>query len=106
MQDFPPTGGKWQVSIGGGFESSWNSNGKELFYMQGNRLIAVDVNTDSDRFESGTPRILFDAPIANPLRNAYLATTDGQSFLINARIETKDTLPMTLVLNWPTALKH
>jgi serine/threonine-protein kinase len=106
VQDFPPTGGKWQVSIGGGFESSWNANGKELFYMQGNRLIAVDVNTESDRFDRGTPRILFDAPIANPLRNAYLATTDGQRFLINARIETKDTLPMMLVLNWPAALKH
>jgi hypothetical protein len=71
------------------------------------RLVAVDVDSESGRFEvSGAPRILFDAPIANPLRNAYLATTDRQRFLINARIETKDTLPMTLVLNWPAALKH
>jgi serine/threonine-protein kinase len=107
VQDFPPTGGKWQVSFGGGVESSWNANGKELFYLQGNRLMAVDVNTESGSFANrGTPRMLFDAPIANPLRNAYLATTDGQKFLINTRIETKDTLPMTLVLNWPAALKH
>jgi Tol biopolymer transport system component len=106
VQDFPPTGSKWQVSTGGGFESSWNANGKELFYLQGNRLMAVDVNAESGSFDRGTPRMLFDAPIANKLRNAYLATTDGQKFLINARIETKDTLPMTLVLNWPAALKH
>jgi hypothetical protein len=106
VQDFPPAGSKWQVSIGGGVESSWNANGKELFYLQGNRLIAVDVNTESGGFNRSTPRILFDAPFANPLRNAYLVTTDGQKFLINARIETKDTLPMTIVLNWPAALKH
>jgi serine/threonine-protein kinase len=106
VQGFPLTTGKWQVSIGGGFESSWNANGKELFYLQGNRLMAVDVNTYSDRFDKGTPRILFDAPFANPLRNAYLVSPDGQKFLVNARIETKDTLPMTLVLNWPATLKR
>jgi Tol biopolymer transport system component len=107
VQNFPPTGGKWRVSIGGGIESSWNANGKELFYLQGTSLMAVDVDTESGSFDSkGTPRVLFDAPIANPLRNAYLTTADGQKFLINTRVETKDTLPMTLVLNWPAALKH
>jgi serine/threonine-protein kinase len=106
VQDFPPTGGKWRVSIGGGVESSWNANGKELFHLQGNRLMEVDVNTDSDRFDKGTPRILFDAPLANPLRNAYLVSPDGQKFLVNARIETKDALPMRLVLNWPATLKR
>ena len=30
VQPFPPTGGKWQISIGGGTEASWNRSGREL----------------------------------------------------------------------------
>jgi len=107
VQDFPPTGTKAQVSNGGGAQSSWNPNGKELFYSQGSTLIAVDVDTESSRFEiKGAPGILFDAPVTTLTRNAYVANTDGQKFLVNASVETKDNLPMTLVLNWPAALKH
>lgn len=107
VQDFPPTGGKWQVSSGSGSESSWSPNGKELFYLQGDRLVAVDVNTQSGRFErNGAPKVLVEAPFANPLRNAYVVSPDGQKFLVNTRVETKSALPMTLILNWPAALKH
>jgi hypothetical protein len=107
VQNFPPSGGIWQVSNGGGTESSWNPNGKELFYLQGSRLAAVDVDTESGRFDvKGAPRILFDTPVAISGRNSYGISPDGQKLLVNARIETKDTLPMTLVLNWPAALKH
>lgn len=106
VQDFPPTGSKWQVSFGGGNESSWSPSGKELFYLQGDQFMAVDVNTYSGRFERKAPRMLFEVPFGNPLRNAYLVSPDGQKFLVNTRVETKTTLPMTLVLNWPATLKH
>ncbi len=101
VQSFPPTGGRWQISTDGGIEPSWNTNGKELFYLHGTKLMSVEVKTEGDRFEQGTPRVLFEAPFGNMLRNAYAVAPDGQRFLVNARFEGTDSLPMTVVLNWP-----
>jgi hypothetical protein len=77
-----------------------------LFFLRGEQLMAVDVYTKSDRFEvEGTPKALFNAAIANPLRNAYVASPDGQRFLVNTRIQTKNTLQLTVVVNWPAGVK-
>jgi hypothetical protein len=103
VENFPPVGGKWQVSTDGGIEPSWSPNGKELFYLHLTRLMAVDVKTETDRFDPGTPRVLFDAPFGNTLRNAYAISPDGQRFLVNARIENTEILPITVILNWPAA---
>ncbi len=106
VQNFPPTGGRWQISTDGGIEPMWNPNGKELFYLHINSLMAVDVKAGIDRFEPGAPHLLFEAPIGNLMRNAYAVAPDGKRFLINTRVETTDRLPMTVVLNWPAAAKR
>jgi len=41
VQPFPIGGGKWQISNSGGSEPYWRRDGKELFYMNGNVLMAV-----------------------------------------------------------------
>jgi eukaryotic-like serine/threonine-protein kinase len=106
VQSFPPTGGKWQISTDGGIEPMWNANGKELFYLHVNSLMAVDVRTGIDRFEPDAPHLLFEAPIGNLMRNAYAVTPDGKRFLVNTHVETTDRLPMTVVLNWPAAARR
>ena len=58
VQSFPPSGGKWQISTFGGSEPQWRRDGKELFYMDGNKLMAVDVKTDLAGFEGGIPKQL------------------------------------------------
>jgi serine/threonine protein kinase/Tol biopolymer transport system component len=105
VQNFPPAGGKWQISTDGGREPSWNPNGKELFYLHLNQLMAVDVKTGMDRFDPATPHLLFEAPFGNMLRNAYDVAPDGQKFLVNARFENTVSPSMAIVLNWPAAIK-
>jgi hypothetical protein len=39
--------------------------------------MAVDVKTESDRFEKGMPHLLFEAPFGNILRNSYDVTPDA-----------------------------
>ena len=51
------------VSRGGGNLSLWSADGKELFYMHGASIMAVDLNV-SGGFHAGIPRKLFDAPRA------------------------------------------
>ena len=106
VQNFPPAGGRWQISTDGGIEPSWNPNGKELFYIHLTRLMAVDVTATANRFAAGKLHVLFEAPFGNTLRNAYAMTPDGRKFLVNTHVDSTDTLPMTVVLNWPAAIKR
>ena len=41
----------------------WAPNGRELFYQNGNSMMAVDVEL-SPAFKAGTPRVLFEMPLA------------------------------------------
>lgn len=82
------SGGKWQISTGGGSEPMWRGDGKELFYMEGNKLMAVDVNGDGESFRADIPKALFEARLPPvQLRNRYLVTADGKRFLMNTLVE-------------------
>jgi Tol biopolymer transport system component len=60
VQTFPASSGKWRVSANGGSQPSWRRDGKELYYISGDRkLMAVDVKLES-KFEAGVPQKLFD----------------------------------------------
>ena len=89
VQDFPESGGKWQISTSGGAYPQWRGDGNELFYLglDGN-LMAVDIEADGDTPVAGIPQVLF--PINGPTRlqrNNYDVTADGQRFLVNAFVE-------------------
>ena len=95
--------GKWQVSTNGGLAARWRSDGKEIFYLSAEGfLTAVPVSAGPTGFQIGTPHQLF--------RQLSSATTDyapgigGQRFLFNAAGEQRSE-PITLVTNWPAALK-
>jgi Tol biopolymer transport system component/predicted Ser/Thr protein kinase len=108
VQNFPPAGGKWQISTSGGTEPSWRHDGKELYYLNGTKLEAVDVNTAGSSFEAGIPKDLSDVPVVNDLnrRNRYVVTPDGQRFLFVTSPKTLDVAPFIVVQNWQTLLKH
>jgi hypothetical protein len=53
VQSYPGPGGKWQISTEGGTEPVWNRNGRELFYRNGDKIIAVDIATQPS-FVAGT----------------------------------------------------
>ena len=48
------SGGKWQISTRSGSEPMWRGDGKELFYLNGNKLIPVQVN-GSEPFRQRLP---------------------------------------------------
>ncbi len=59
VRPYPGPGGAWQISTGGGGGPIWAPNGQELLYMNGNQLMAVDIETESG-FTTGAPRLLFE----------------------------------------------
>jgi hypothetical protein len=105
VQNFPPSGGKWQISNSGGTEPSWRRDGKELYFLSGSKLEAVEVKAAGSSFEAGIPKDLFDVPEATTgRRNNYVATADGQRFLFVTTPKRIDSIPFIVVQNWQ--LKH
>jgi Tol biopolymer transport system component/predicted Ser/Thr protein kinase len=98
---FPGPGGKWQVSTNGGTEPQWSADGSEIFYLDATQnLVTVPVST-GDTFTAGLPQTLFEARLF-PLvaRNRYLATDDGQRFLMLGSTGGEAIRPISVVLNW------
>ena len=107
VQSFPPSGGKWPISSGGGLLPLWRADGKELFYItEDGKLISAEVKVGS-ALESGVPQQLFQASIKNTgFGYCYAVAADAQRFLVNTPAEANNPTPMTVVLNWTSDLKH
>jgi dipeptidyl aminopeptidase/acylaminoacyl peptidase len=117
IQSFPKPGDKWQVSTGGGIAPRWRRDAKEIYYIAPDqKLMAVPIRSDAARGDSalevGQPvalfqtRILEDGVYALADKQQYDVTADGQRFLINTPVEGATSSPLTVVLNWPAALKQ
>jgi hypothetical protein len=108
VQSFPPAGGKWQVSTNGGEEPRWRRDGKELFYLAANsQLMVVEVKTDASAFEAGIPKPLFEIRHTPAIRrNHYVVAANGQKFLAVLPLEQATSSPITVVVNWPAAVKR
>jgi hypothetical protein len=106
------TGGKWPVSNGGGSQPRWSRDGKELFYFApDSMLMAVSVTTTGGTFQPSVPKALFRAPVLGGVgAGAGVAwrwdiSGDGQRFLINTALDEATATPLTVVLNWQSAIK-
>jgi hypothetical protein len=108
VRSFPDGSGKWQVSKGGGVDPRWRRDGKEITYINGTRVMSVEVST-SPAFQPGTPKLLFEAPFAlagaHNRNNAYDISPDGKKFLATMPVGQSLSAPITVVLNWQAGLK-
>jgi eukaryotic-like serine/threonine-protein kinase len=108
VQSFPASGGKWQVSNGGGASPRWRRDGRELFYLSADgKLMSVEVDGSSDRFEAGVPAPLFEPRVgAISGDSPYDVAADGRRFLVKVPVGENAPAPVTVVLNWTADLKR
>jgi serine/threonine-protein kinase len=115
VRAFPGPGGKWQISTDGGLGAVWARNGRELFYLSGDKIMAVDVNQSRDSngavasgFSAGTPRLLFEGVYEKQAGAGanYDVSPDGQRFLMIKGSGTQTALTqLNVVLEWFEELK-
>ena len=91
-QPFPPTGTKWQISGSGGDSPRWRADGRALYYIEGGRLQAVDVDGSGPALVPGPARTLFATRTF-----VYEPAPDGR-FLVATRVGVE--APITVILNW------
>jgi serine/threonine-protein kinase len=83
VRPFPPGGGKWLVSTGGGLYEIWSNNGRELFYQSfDNHIMAVEYAVKGDSFIPGKPRIWSDRKIYSGGVTNWALAPDGKRFAV------------------------
>ena len=85
VQAYPGPGGKVQISSEGGAEPVWSKKGLELFYRNGDQMMAVPF-TLTPTFKPGVPVELFKARFERAHRNDanYDVAADGRFLMIRA----------------------
>ena len=102
---FPGPGGKRQISSGTGFSPRWRRDGREIFFVDENRVMAAEVTARNGTLEVGQERKLIDGVVTSVFGALYDVTADGQKFLVVDAGAEASTHPLNLVQNWTAALK-
>ena len=71
---------------GGGGGPRWRADGKELFYMMGDAMMAVDVSTGAAKRLFAVPGMKGNFPDEAPWLARYDVTADGQKFVFVRRV--------------------
>jgi serine/threonine-protein kinase len=105
-----PDGVAVRVSTNGGFEPRWSADGRELYYLQGNAMMAVAVETEGE-FSFAAPEQLFAGsyvtlPVA--FASSYDVARDGRFLMIELPGANAAATPASIVVveNWAEELKR
>jgi len=81
VTSFPDARGRWQVSVDGGAEPHWSGDGKQLFFISGDRIMSTDVSVSGESIRFSTPKSLLVSQAA-PVNGRYDVTADGKLFAV------------------------
>jgi Tol biopolymer transport system component len=101
---FPTGGAQYQVSTSGGERPVWRHDGKGIYYREGLRITAVEVNTKASPVKFSGPKALFELASGNLNGRYYDVAPDGR-FLANTSPLTPRAQSFSLLINWPERLK-
>jgi len=117
VQAFPGPGAKVQVSSDGGTDPVWKRNGGELYYRNGDSMMAVPVST-GPTFSAGRPQELWKGHYSpgmgsscggpGPTSSNYDVTADGKRFLM-VKDDDQDyatSKQIVVVLGWADELRR
>ena len=107
VRPFQNAGGKIQISTSGGDEPIWSRDGRELFYINGDKTMAVEIRTQP-AFTAGTPQLLFTGKYqASPnYVAAYDISPEGRLLKIQPTSSEQASTQINVVINWPEELKR
>ncbi|MEO6238190.1 MAG: protein kinase [Vicinamibacterales bacterium] len=114
VASFPAGTIRRQVSIGGGSSPEWGEGSAEIVYLSADKhLMAAGVVPRAADIDVTPPRALFQVKglaglerLVFPSSNEYVATANGQRFLVAEAVRDPTAPPITLVVNWTVLLKR
>jgi eukaryotic-like serine/threonine-protein kinase len=97
---------RWTVSTQGGTQVVWNPNGREIFYRNGDKMMAVNLTTTPE-VKLSAPRVLFEQRYAfgaGITMANYDVTRDGQRFIMVK--DESGAARLNVILNWLSELRR
>jgi eukaryotic-like serine/threonine-protein kinase len=104
VRPFPSGAGRWQVSVGGGFEPRWSPDGRELFYRHLGTLFRVPIEPGSG-FVTGRPERVLDGMFTSGGPLSYGVAGDGRFLRLLRQQSASETGGAALVLNWADEMR-
>ena len=97
-----------RISTNGGVQPVWRSDGRTLFYLAADTTLMEVAMKLGSSLESAPPQPLFRTRIPEvDLRiRTYSVSRDGKRFLFSRRRDEANSAPITVILNWPAALRE
>ena len=102
VRPFPEGEGQWQVSTQGGVQPRWSRDGKELFYVEADTLMAVEVSTRPSFTTAATTRLFRHPNLRAAAEHDYDVSPDGQRFVLVETVESEEAKAPSIhvVENW------
>jgi Tol biopolymer transport system component len=97
-------GGTWRVSNRGGQTPTWRGDGREIYYLAPDGMLMAAPVTGAAPFQTGISAPLFKTTVPESPDFQYDVSPDGQRFLVNHRISSKEE-PTNVLVNWTAALE-
>ena len=113
VRSYPEAGTRVQISVEGGTQPVWSRNGRELFFRNGDDMLAVSIRL-SPSLGAGKPETLFTRQVLDDSSGPaygmvadYDVSTDGQRFIMRKQnLDTSQIPTARIVLNWFDELKR
>jgi len=95
-----------KISTGGGYNPLWSPNGKEIFYRNGDKMIAVTIESEPETRVMAS-EVLFEGQYYTDGNRSYDVSRDGQRFLMLKESEDQAAATQLIVVhNWFEELKR
>jgi len=104
VETFPVGGGKWQISTSGGLMPTWSRDGRALYFVNGQSVMAVDVDTKGV-FSPGVPRVLFTGPydLRTVIQRNYDVGPDGRFLMVKRQASAAAPAELVVLDGWQAA---
>jgi serine/threonine-protein kinase len=101
VRPFPGPGGRLQISNGGGSEPVWSRSGGEVFYRDGNRMMASAFSA-APTLTAERPRLLFEGSYLRSDTGGagYDVAADGRFLMIQPVEPERATTAINVVIQW------
>ena len=107
VRPYPGPGGKYQISTEGGTETMWNPKGRELFYRDRQKMMAVEYTATQAAFTASKPKVLFEGPYTpSPRSSPELRRVSGRPAIPDGEGSEQTPGQINVVLNWTADLKQ
>jgi len=92
-----------RLTSGGGSFPQWGPDGRELFYISGDGMLAVvGLKNVAGGLAPSPPKQLFPLTARTYIASPYEVSADGKRFLVH---QAEPNTTLDVVLNWPALLR-